>query len=65
MRRCGGIRSRLPRLAGLIHLTVMPYAANFVLAPVLQHFLTAYPDIRLDISVDAPEREVTFVQQPR
>lgn len=38
--------------AGLIRLTVPPPAASFVLAPVLQRFFAAYPDIRLDISVD-------------
>lgn len=38
--------------AGTLRLTVPRVAAQMVLAPVLGRFLRAYPDIRLDISVD-------------
>jgi len=47
------VRAFRDKPAGLIRLTVPPPAASFVLAPVLQRFFTAYPDIRLDISVDS------------
>ncbi|HKR20468.1 MAG TPA: LysR family transcriptional regulator [Stellaceae bacterium] len=46
------VRAFRDKPAGLIRLTVPPPAASFVLAPVLQRFFAAYPDIRLDISVD-------------
>ena len=38
--------------AGLLRLTVAPPAADFVLAPVIPRFLSLYPEITLDISVD-------------
>jgi DNA-binding transcriptional LysR family regulator len=38
--------------AGLLRLTVPPPAATYILAPVIARFLSAYPDIRLEISVD-------------
>jgi len=46
------VRAFRDKPAGLIRLTVPPPAASFVLAPVLQRFFAAYPDIRLDVSVD-------------
>ena len=39
--------------AGTLRLTVPPPAAEFLLAPVITQFLKAYPEIKLDISVDA------------
>jgi DNA-binding transcriptional LysR family regulator len=39
--------------AGLLRLTVPPPAANLMLAPLLSRFLTQYPAIDLEISVDA------------
>ena len=39
--------------AGLLRLTVLPPAANFMLAPLLARFLAQYPAIDLEISVDA------------
>jgi DNA-binding transcriptional LysR family regulator len=39
--------------AGTLRLTVPPPAAAFVLAPVITQFLKTYPEIKLDISVDA------------
>ena len=39
--------------AGMLRLTVMPPAANFMLAPLLSRFLAQYPAIDLEISVDA------------
>jgi len=38
---------------GTLRLTVPPPAAEFLLAPVITQFLKAYPEIKLDISVDA------------
>jgi DNA-binding transcriptional LysR family regulator len=38
--------------AGLLRLTVLPPAANFMLAPLLARFLARYPAIDLEISVD-------------
>jgi len=38
--------------AGLMRLTVAPPAADFVLAPVIAGFLSAYPEISIDVSVD-------------
>jgi DNA-binding transcriptional LysR family regulator len=38
--------------AGLLRLTVAPPAADFVLAPVIARFLSLYPEISVDISVD-------------
>lgn len=55
------VRAARDKPAGLIRLTVMPHAASFVLGPVLQRFLAAYPDIRLDISVDPPITKVDIV----
>jgi len=46
------VRAFRDKPAGLIRLTVPPPAASFVLAPALQRFFAAYPDIQLDISVD-------------
>lgn len=40
------------RPAGRLRLTVPRVAAQMVLAPVLGRFLTQYPDIRLEITVD-------------
>jgi DNA-binding transcriptional LysR family regulator len=39
--------------AGLLRLTVAPPAADLILAPLLSRFLTQYPAIDLEISVDA------------
>jgi DNA-binding transcriptional LysR family regulator len=39
--------------AGLLRLTVLPPAANFMLGPLLSRFLAQYPAINLEISVDA------------
>jgi DNA-binding transcriptional LysR family regulator len=41
------------RPAGTLRLTVPPPAAEFLLAPVITRFLKTYPEIKLDISVDA------------
>jgi DNA-binding transcriptional LysR family regulator len=38
--------------AGTLRLTVPPPAAEFLLAPVITQFLKAYPDVKLDVSVD-------------
>ena len=38
--------------AGLLRLTVSPPAADFVLAPVIARFLSLYPEISIDVSVD-------------
>jgi len=46
------VRAFRDKPAGVIRLTVPPPAASFILAPVLQRFFAAYPDIRLEISVD-------------
>lgn len=57
------VRAYRDKPTGLIRLTMSPHPATFVLGPVLQRFLTAYPDIRLDISVDAPETKVDIVAE--
>jgi DNA-binding transcriptional LysR family regulator len=41
------------RPAGLLRLTVPPPAASSVLAPAIGAFLAAYPEIKLEISVDS------------
>lgn len=46
------VRAFRDKPAGIIRLTVPPPAASFILAPVLQRFFAAYPDIKLEISVD-------------
>jgi DNA-binding transcriptional LysR family regulator len=38
--------------AGVLRVTVAPPAAEFVLAPLISSFLSQYPEIKLDISVD-------------
>ena len=38
--------------AGALRLTVAPPAAHFVLAPMIAGFLSEYPEIKIDISVD-------------
>ena len=38
--------------AGTLRLTVAPPAADFILAPIVAHFLSKYPEISLDVSVD-------------
>ena len=38
--------------AGTLRLTVPPPAAEFLLAPVVTQFLKAYPEIKLDVSVE-------------
>jgi DNA-binding transcriptional LysR family regulator len=38
--------------AGLLRLTVAPPAADLVLAPVIGRFLSQYPQINIDVSVD-------------
>jgi DNA-binding transcriptional LysR family regulator len=38
--------------AGTLRLTVSPPAAEFLLAPAITQFLKAYPDVKLDVSVD-------------
>jgi DNA-binding transcriptional LysR family regulator len=40
------------KAAGTLRLTVPPPAAEFLLAPVITQFLKAYPDVKLDVSVD-------------
>jgi DNA-binding transcriptional LysR family regulator len=40
------------RPAGTLRLTVAPFAADFVVAPMIAGFLAQYPEISLDISVD-------------
>lgn len=44
--------------AGTLRLTVSPFAANFILAPVVARFLALYPEIRLDISVDITNKNI-------
>ena len=39
--------------AGLLRLTVPPPVASFMLAPLLSRFLAEYPEIELEVSVDA------------
>ncbi len=46
------VRAFRDKPAGVIRLTVPPPAASFILAAVLQRFFAAYPDIKLEISVD-------------
>ena len=43
---------------GALRLTVPPPAAESLLAPVLARFLGRYPDIRVEISVDAALRDI-------
>ena len=38
--------------AGTLRLTIPPPAAEFLLAPVITQFLKAYPEIKLDVSVN-------------
>jgi DNA-binding transcriptional LysR family regulator len=38
--------------AGTVRLTVAPFAADFVLAPVIGRFVAEHPEISLDVSVD-------------
>jgi DNA-binding transcriptional LysR family regulator len=38
--------------AGTLRLTIPPPAADFVLAPVIARFLSQYPEISLDLSID-------------
>ncbi len=38
--------------AGVLRLTVAPPAADFVMGPVIAGFVSQYPDISLDISID-------------
>jgi len=38
--------------AGLLRLTVAPPAADFVVAPVIARFLSLYPEISIEVSVD-------------
>jgi DNA-binding transcriptional LysR family regulator len=38
--------------AGTIRLTVAPFAADFVLAPLIARFVAQHPEISLDVSVD-------------
>ena len=40
------------RPAGTLRLTIPPPAADFVLAPVIARFLSQYPEISLDVSID-------------
>src|SRR5208283_1877739 len=40
------------RPAGALRLTVAPPAADFVLAPLVARFLSQYPEITLDVSID-------------
>ncbi len=46
------------RPAGRVRITVAPPASRKVLAPLLAQFLTRYPEIALDISVDAALADV-------
>ena len=57
------VRAYRDKPAGLIRLTVWPHAANFLLAPAVQRFLGAYPDIRLDISVGAPFTKIDLIAE--
>jgi DNA-binding transcriptional LysR family regulator len=38
--------------AGTLRLTIPPPAADFVLAPIIARFLSQYPEISLDLSID-------------
>src|SRR5271165_7566962 len=38
--------------AGTLRLTIPPPAADFVVAPVLARFISQYPEINLDVSID-------------
>lgn len=38
--------------AGTLRLTVAPFAADFVLAPVIARFVAQHPEINLDVSID-------------
>ncbi len=40
------------RPAGTVRLTTPPPAAEFVLAPLIARFLTLYPEINLDVSIE-------------
>jgi DNA-binding transcriptional LysR family regulator len=40
------------RPVGTLRLTIPPPAADFVLAPVIARFLSQYPEITLDVSID-------------
>jgi DNA-binding transcriptional LysR family regulator len=44
--------------AGLLRLNVAPPAADFILADAVPRFLAAYPEISLDISVDAAMADI-------
>jgi DNA-binding transcriptional LysR family regulator len=44
--------------AGMLRLTVAPPAADFVLAPAIPRFLALYPDISLEICVDAGTTDI-------
>src|SRR6185437_7367144 len=41
------------RPCGMLRLTVLPPAAEFLIAPMLARFLAAYPDIRVEILAEA------------
>lgn len=48
--------------AGVVRLTVAPPAAHSVLAPRLKEFFSFYPEIRLEISVDADTIDIVAHQ---
>ncbi len=48
--------------AGLVRLTVAPPAAHSVIAPRLKEFSSLYPEIRLEISVDAVNVDIVSQQ---
>ena len=48
--------------AGVVRLTVAPPAAHSVLAPRLREFFALYPEIRLEISVDAGSVDIVSHQ---
>lgn len=44
--------------SGLLRLTVSPFAASFILGPVVGRFLALYPDLRLEVSVDLANKDI-------
>jgi DNA-binding transcriptional LysR family regulator len=43
---------------GLLRLTVLPPASEFMLAPVLGHFLAQYPDIKLEVLAEPQLQDI-------
>lgn len=44
--------------SGTLRLTLSPFAASFILGPVVGRFLALYPDIRLEVSVDISNKDI-------